>query len=1271
MQMIKRTLSILLTVVMLVSMFSMVTVASAAWDGSVATDFASGSGTEADPYIIMNASQLAYYVSGNGTSSYVKLGADIVINENVLSEDYTLNAGSFIEWPVNSTTLSGSGVFDGDGHTIYGFYATANKAGLFYCIEGTVKNLTIADSYVGTFNATHGILGYKTNGGTIENVVVDGLAGGNHNGSEYGRGLMFGSGLGTFTNCITRGKVTAGVQNESAQKAGPFIGSASSGTSFTNCVNYADVDNLTQTGGFVGYTGGSLTFTDCINYGNISTRQKYNSWEGPTHQRHGSASGGFVGVTYGGSITFTRCANEGTINGDAYSGGFVGVVLQRYTPTITINNSYNLGAVSCQATNGIDYHGDFIGHVYAGNQVTDTNLGAGNLAIYQAGGWLGEEADLWVVKSGTNPTLKLVAGDEPEAPHEHAYTAETTDATCTEAGKTVYTCECGDTYEEVIDALGHTEATETVDATCTVDGSTIVKCSVCGETISATVIPATGHTYVDGKCECGDVDPDAIAQVGDKYFYSFADAYAAAEAGDTITLLADITASAIITIDKPITLDGNGKTLTSTAGRAINVDCTGDVTIEDLTIVAKGERAINIINQPATVTINNVTATAGNYAVNLATSAGAANVTINDSDLTGLAVVNVASAGAYVEINDTKLTNVDANPNENYGAITVYHAAENATVNVNGGEIIVADDSRKAYVFADSATVNGIDDVGMIAARIGDAGYETFEEALADAKVGDTITVIQTAVIDEDMTIANVKIVAGSKADPAIRIVNGATVTFENVTIDAAEYCVILGASDFSSAGNLIIKSGSYHGNITAISVTKGNLVIEGGSFSADPYNGNYAYLINCIDSSYRNGTATVTISGGTFANWNPQDNAAEGAGSDFCADGFEGVDNGDGTFGVVVHEHDYVAEVIDPTCTEAGKTVYTCRCEDTYEEEIPALGHTEVTETVDATCTEPGSITVTCDVCGETLSTETIDALGHNYVDGTCSNCGEADPDAVVLPELKVKSVSMVLQSNISLNYLVEKSLFADDAYADPYMTFVIRGRESVVTEYTESGSNYVFTLKGIAPNELTQNVTATLYATANGEEYTAVKEFAAADYGYKVLELYAAYPSQAKLLTLIVDLLNYGAQAQIYTNFDTENLANAALTDAEKAFGTSETPTLTSIFNSKYETIDSPTVVWKSKTLILEDAVVMKYIFATDSVEGVTMKFSAAGMEWTKTAEDFVYDSASNTYYVLFNELDAGMMSEAVYITAYKDGVAVSNTVRDSIESYAQMNQ
>ena len=46
----------------------------------------------------------------------------------------------------------------------------------------------------------------------------------------------------------------------------------------------------------------------------------------------------------------------------------------------------------------------------------------------------------------------------------------------------------------------------------------------------------------------------------------------------------------------------------------------------------------------------------------------------------------------------------------------------------------------------------------------------------------------------------------------------------------------------------------------------------------------------------------------------------------------------------------------------------------------------------VDATCTEDGVITYTC-VCGDSY-TEVIPATGHSYADGTCTKCGEADPD-------------------------------------------------------------------------------------------------------------------------------------------------------------------------------------------------------------------------------------------------------------------------------------
>ena len=54
------------------------------------------------------------------------------------------------------------------------------------------------------------------------------------------------------------------------------------------------------------------------------------------------------------------------------------------------------------------------------------------------------------------------------------------------------------------------------------------------------------------------------------------------------------------------------------------------------------------------------------------------------------------------------------------------------------------------------------------------------------------------------------------------------------------------------------------------------------------------------------------------------------------------------------------------------------------------ACKHTSTTTTtVDATCTEDGSITVTCDDCDEVLSTEVIEATGHNYVDSVCTACG------------------------------------------------------------------------------------------------------------------------------------------------------------------------------------------------------------------------------------------------------------------------------------------
>ena len=256
------------------------------------------------------------------------------------------------------------------------------------------------------------------------------------------------------------------------------------------------------------------------------------------------------------------------------------------------------------------------------------------------------------------------------------------------------------------------------------------------------------------------IDPSIgkAAKIGETYYDTFLGengALAKAQAGDTITLLAPVTASEIITIEKAITIDGNKQTLTSTAGRAFNIDCDGSVTIQNLTIVAK-ERAINIINQAATVTLTGVTATADNVAVMIATSADAAEVSIDGCNFTGLMVVAVYGAGADVTIANSTIANVDANADENYGAITVGDTAEYATVEVTGTTITVMDDSKKVYNFAPTATVTGVDEVGVIVAMIGDAGYDTIEEAAKDVKAGQTIKLIT------DVTATKALVIAGT-----------------------------------------------------------------------------------------------------------------------------------------------------------------------------------------------------------------------------------------------------------------------------------------------------------------------------------------------------------------------------------------------------------------------------------------------------------------------------------------------------------------------------
>ena len=90
---------------------------------------------------------------------------------------------------------------------------------------------------------------------------------------------------------------------------------------------------------------------------------------------------------------------------------------------------------------------------------------------------------------------------------------------------------------------------------------------------------------------------------------------------------------------------------------------------------------------------------------------------------------------------------------------------------------------------------------------------------------------------------------------------------------------------------NLTINGGNYYGGGTAVQVQKGTLTINGGHFAVEPYSDSrfgYNFLLNCIDSAYKDGTAKIVVKGGTFVNFDPSNNTAEGAGTNFVADGYK-----------------------------------------------------------------------------------------------------------------------------------------------------------------------------------------------------------------------------------------------------------------------------------------------------------------------------------------------------------------------------------------------
>jgi len=269
--------------------------------------------------------------------------------------------------------------------------------------------------------------------------------------------------------------------------------------------------------------------------------------------------------------------------------------------------------------------------------------------------------------------------------------------------------------------------------------------------------------------------------------------------------------------------------------------------------------------------------------------------------------------------------------------------------------------------------------------------------------------------------------------------------------------------------------------------------------------------------------------------------------------------------------------------------------------------------------------------------------------------------------PLFQVANKSLTLYNNLSVKFKVPDTLFEDGTYTNPTLVIDFGGFETTLSSYAHEGDRYVFEFDSIAPHMMTDTITYTLKATHDGTEYAAETDYySIATYCYNMLGKYPTDAAYASLRTLLVDLLNYGTAAQTYMNYNISDLANAQLTEQQIACGTSSAPSLTTVKNMAHATIASPSVTWTSGGLRLEDAIIIRLKFQAESTDGLSVKFVRESDSSTWTISSFE-SNGDGTYYVYFPGLNVAQLRDVVDATVYKNGVAVSDTFRYSIESYA----
>ncbi|MBE6928630.1 MAG: hypothetical protein E7467_09160 [Ruminococcaceae bacterium] len=410
-------------------------------------------------------------------------------------------------------------------------------------------------------------------------------------------------------------------------------------------------------------------------------------------------------------------------------------------------------------------------------------------------------------------------------------------------------------------------------------------------------------------------------------------------------------------------------------------------------------------------------------------------------------------------------------------------------------------------------------------------------------------------------------------------------------------------------------------------------------------------------------------------------------------------------------HEWDEGMLIGEATCNGASY-LYTCdKCAAEKTETVEGGSHKVIyMNKVPATCTEAGiDEHYKCTVCGLIfLDAEAnyqlpedyihIDATGHSYTytpngklhtvacsrcsdnyteahtftDGKCI-CGANEPTEQFVETLK-PTMSIVVGAEMSVAFtvpnalvgkyesfylVVEKDMFG----AEPKtVTFGYGEGQTALTPMPNAANPFLHnaSFTGLTAKEMGDEIRVTLYCKdAEGNIfYGPTQTDSVKDYLLRGLDLATSTPEKK---TMYVDMLRYGAVAQTYFDYDTDNLVADDLTEEHLTYATTVIPE--AVDGSKAEgglgTLNTSVVLKARVTLTLShlkpgaNLANMKFI-VKDALDGTVIKeLPAYNLNPVMIAADF-------------DDVGAKQMRRLITVTLYDGDTAITDTVTWSVESY-----